>query len=94
MKLFSMCFIFFLSWSDRRSAHRDLQSDCSAGSLHDRWLHDVAQPFHHWNDLPFSCGQSVTVVCLYKMKALLKTQCFMTDILAGDCCCMPFPSLL
>lgn len=55
-KLFSMCF----SWSDRRPAHRALQSDCSAGSLHDRWLHDVAQPFHHWNALPFSRGQSVT----------------------------------
>lgn len=56
----SMVFICLLSWSDRRSAHGDLQSDCSASSLHDRRLHDVAQPFHHWNDLPLSSSQCVT----------------------------------
>lgn len=54
-----MCFLLFLSWSDWCSAHGDLQSDRSACSLHDRWLHDVAQPFHHGNDLPISSGQSV-----------------------------------
>lgn len=59
LTLLDMFYMLFLSWSDRRSAHRDLQSDCSASGLHDRWLHDVAQPFHHWNDLPFSSGQSV-----------------------------------
>lgn len=48
----------FLSWSDGHSADRDLQSDGSAGSLHDRWLHDVAQPFRHRDALSISSGQS------------------------------------
>lgn len=51
--------LYFLSWSVLHSARRDLQSDCSASSLHHRWLHDVDQPFHHWDDLSISSGQSV-----------------------------------
>lgn len=53
-------FMFVLSWGDGRPAHRDLQSNGSPGSLHDRWLHDVAQPLHCWNDLPFSSGQPLS----------------------------------
>lgn len=59
LTLIKMFFSHF-SWSDRRSAHRDLQSDRSAGGLHDRRLHDVDQPLHHWNDLSISSGQSDT----------------------------------
>lgn len=59
MTLISMfCFVFF-SWGDRHSAHRALQSKRAPSSLHDRWLHDVAQSFHHWDDFPISCGQCV-----------------------------------
>lgn len=62
--LFKVILLFVLclcvSWCDWCSAHWDLQPDSSACSLHDRWFHDVAQPFHHWNDLSISGGQSVS----------------------------------
>lgn len=57
LTLINMFFSHF-SWSDWRSAHRDLQSDRSAGGLHDCRVHDVDQPLCHWNDLPLSSGQS------------------------------------
>lgn len=57
-------FVFFLSWSDWHSSHRDLQSGGSAGSLHDCWLHDVAQPVRRWNDLPIFSSQSVATSTL------------------------------